>query len=824
MPADEAERLADLRMLRLLDTRPEAEYDALTRLAAKVLGTEIALVSLVDADRQWFKASVGLAAQETSRDISFCGHAVAQNAMLVVPDARDDVRFAQNPLVVGSPGIRFYAGAPIYLAPDRPLGTLCVIDSRPRIPAPDDLEALRLLADQVSALFRARRANLALIRERAELAVYRRYFELTPELLLTTDRNLTIERLNPAWERMLGHTPSALVGTSLRLLLPKDDAERLDVALEGLQAPDGLDGLDGKAGTARLDVAMRRGDGRLRTLAVTAVLASDGYYMAARDVTQQHADRATLAEREARLRALLDSLAEGVVVRDLQGRMLDCNAAASELFGLTRDELLAEKPPEPGWRMLDEGGAPFPQDAMPSRVALRTGKAVTDTSMCIESPQGGRTWLRINARPIRLPGVATPAAVLSTFRDVTQERRAHELAERVSRQERLLTTGTLAAGVGHEINNPLSYIIGNLDLILDEMQARTAESMVAHMGSCRTLLDEAREGAERIRRIVRGLRALAQPGHPDAVTDLRHVIDQSLGTMAPMLRKRATVEIDVPPLPPVLGDEPRLTQALVNLLMNAVQAFDGGTEATNLIRLSARRTAEGVELDIADTGRGVPKALSGRIFDPFFTTRPVGQGLGLGLSIAHNIVADLGGALVLVSQETPGATFRLRLPLAEIEAVVPGAAQDAMRRVLLVDDDPALLSALEFMLEADYHVVATADPREAVKLLARSAFDAVLTDLGMPHLTGTELHALVKSRDPEQAARFVFISGDPTALAAALAESVEGRNGPAGLAKPLHASEVRACIESLARKGRYLGAAGTGPFGQGPALAGVQAT
>ena len=161
IPLDEARRLAALHATRLLNSAPEESFDRITRTAARLLDVPIALISLVDKDRQWFKSRVGLEACETARDISFCGHAVLGDEPLVVPDAAQDARFHDNPLVTGSPNLRFYAGVQLYSVERQKIGTLCVIDRKPRILAPGELDALRDLARTVEQLMYHRQLAIA---------------------------------------------------------------------------------------------------------------------------------------------------------------------------------------------------------------------------------------------------------------------------------------------------------------------------------------------------------------------------------------------------------------------------------------------------------------------------------------------------------------------------------------------------------------------------------------------------------------------------------------------------------------------------------------
>jgi PAS domain S-box-containing protein len=229
IPPDEAERLAALRSYAILDTEPEAAYDDLVRVASHLLGVPMALVSLVDAERQWFKARLGLDATEGPRELSFCGHAVAEGRSLVVPDARQDPRFHDNPAVVGPPHVRFYAGAPLRTPAGHVLGTLCAIDHEPRTLGPEQLGLLEALARQAVSLLELRRraaeaeANTAALHDLSK--IQRRFFELSLDLLCIAGTDGYFKRLNPTWTKLLGHPEEELLSRPWLDFVHPDDQE-----------------------------------------------------------------------------------------------------------------------------------------------------------------------------------------------------------------------------------------------------------------------------------------------------------------------------------------------------------------------------------------------------------------------------------------------------------------------------------------------------------------------------------------------------------------------------------------------------------------------
>jgi PAS domain S-box-containing protein len=640
-PSNEVERLAELRAYDILDTANDPAFDVLTQLAADLLGVPIALVSLIDAKRQWFKSHYGLDATETPRDLSFCGHVVARDAPLVVPDALADARFADNPLVSGDPHVRFYAGMPLRTPKGFVLGTLCAIDHAPREPTPEQLTRMALLAQAVVAQLEAHRERRQLARERR-----------------------------------------------------------------------------------------------------------------------------TAEEAAARLEVLFVAMAEGVVVQDQSGVILEANPASERILGLTRDQIAGRSSLDPRWHAIREDGTPFPGDQHPAMLTLRTGQSCKNVVMGVHKPDGELTWISINALPLTAEGEARPRAAITTFHDITQIKLAQLAADRLARKERLVTTGTLAAGVGHEINNPLSFILANIDFSLEELRAIAGGSPSGRLQELIEVLVETREGAERIRKIVRGLRALAREESEPTPTDIEGAIDISINMAGHELRHKATVSKELGTTPPALADESRLSQVLVNLLVNAAQAFPTGDVERNIIRVTSSVEPDGrVAIAVSDNGPGIPEALRRRVFDPFFTTKEPGEGTGLGLSICQSIVTALGGELLLQSEAGVGTTFRVLLPGAPL-SMMSRAAEPAsivplrLGRVLIIDDEPAILGTVRRILEKDYEVVALSDARVALRRLeAGETYDVVFCDVMMPHLTGEAVYERVRAKNSSLAERFVFITG-----------------------------------------------------------------
>ncbi|KQP12508.1 hypothetical protein ASF43_19845 [Pseudorhodoferax sp. Leaf267] len=346
MPVNEQARLSRLRELMVLDSAPEPLFDSLARMASEICGVPIALVSLVDDERQWFKAQAGLAGvRETPRDIAFCAHAILQDQVMEVPDATCDARFAANPLVTQAPDIRFYAGAPLSLPSGERVGTLCVLDHAPRQLTAEQTRQLGQLAELVTQALVMRRdliERALSVRSAHELALsdseaqHRALVEGQSELVSLSSEQGELLYVNPAYARHLGHAPQDLVGANLYDYIAAADRDSVRARLtqvlrtgntqtgeNRMVEPDGQERWIAWANTRRHDAQGR------------AVLHSVG-----RDVTARKQAELALAASERFLRLITDSLPVRISYMDRTYRYRFANRAQADRFHLPRDQVL----------------------------------------------------------------------------------------------------------------------------------------------------------------------------------------------------------------------------------------------------------------------------------------------------------------------------------------------------------------------------------------------------------------------------------------------------------------------------------------------------
>jgi len=354
--------------------------------------------------------------------------------------------------------------------------------------------------------------------------------------------------------------------------------------------------------------------------------------------------------RERETRAVFEAVQDALVTFDDACHVVEVNAAACALFGRPRAALL-DRP----LQLLLAVGDDRRGEVLLAAVAAR-GRA--SGALEVQRADGSLAAIEASAVAAVLPG-----RHLAVLRDVTEPLR---LQARLAASDRMASLGTLAAGVAHELNNPLAYVSGNLSYAIEELKADPARAG----GELDEALREALAGTERMKQIIRAMRTFARPdeGRVGPV-EVPRVVEACVAMAWNEVKHRATLVRELLPVPPVRGSEANLGQVLLNLLLNAAQAIPEGEPARHRITLGARPLPDGrVELSVADTGRGVPPEHLPRLFDPFFTTRPAGTGAGLGLFVAHSLTVTMGGAIEVESQPGHGSRFRVLLPAADVPA------------------------------------------------------------------------------------------------------------------------------------------------------------
>ncbi|WP_375771137.1 ATP-binding protein [Archangium gephyra] len=423
----------------------------------------------------------------------------------------------------------------------------------------------------------------------------------------------------------------------------------------------------------------------------------------------------------------------------------------------------------------------------------------------------GGMWLRLRGarqreRELQARVAQRTAELASLNEDL--EARLEELQstrERLVHAEKMAAVGTLAAGVGHELNNPLAFVISNVHYVATEVRDVAARGEEPERwAEVEQAISEALQGTERMRRIIQDLKTFSreQPQRDQRV-ELHAVLDLALSIAAAEVRHRARVVKEFGPVPAVLGDETRLGQVFLNLLINAAQAIPEGQAGQHEIRVSTGQDEQGrAVVAVSDTGSGIPPEVLSRIFEPFFTTKPVGVGTGLGLSICHSYVQAMGGDIRVRSEVGRGTTFEVVLRSAEEgpaaiplpRAAAPGA-KGPRGRLLVIDDEPLLLAALCRTLEPEHEVEAFGGARPALeRLRAGERYSLILCDVMMPEMTGVELYETLVRELPGQAERLVFLTGG--AFSEGARTHLETTRRPC-LDKPFEPEALRTRIHAL---------------------------
>ena len=521
-------------------------------------------------------------------------------------------------------------------------------------------------------------------------------------------------------------------------------------------------------------------------------------------------------EQELRYHAgLLSSISDAVISVDNAFNIRSWNKAAEEMYGWTEDEVV---------------GKPFPEVVRPIYVGKTRSAAVAEfyehsgwRGEVLHHQKDGKQLNILTSVSMIRDGSGNPVGAIAVNRDIT-ERKVFE--SRAVQADRLASVGLLAAGVAHEINNPLTFVLYNIENLAEDLPKLTAA-----VGRLQTNLDsqllenilgkqlklispnelddlvsqveDAAEGAHRVRDIVKDLKTFSRSDEArQGPVFLNDVLESAINIAYSEIRTRARLVKEYGLIPTVFANDGRLAQVFLNLLLNAAQAIEEGNVSRNEIRV--RTWAEGghVCAEVRDSGIGIPPEDLPHLFQPFFSTKEVGVGSGLGLAICGSIVAGYSGRIDVDSTPGEGSSFIVRLPSKaryrkSKEEPAAAAETPALRRgrLLIIDDEPHIVAAMRRMLSSEHRVVTATSGSEAMEVLRTDrGFDAIICDLVMPDVTGIDLHEWVSAEYPDLVDRMVFVSGGAfTPRVREFLERVSNRK----FEKPFEPRDLKACLKEM---------------------------
>jgi len=482
-----------------------------------------------------------------------------------------------------------------------------------------------------------------------------------------------------------------------------------------------------------------------------------------------------------RIRVLFDHSPDLILHLEPQGGIREANRTVERLSGLSRQEILQ--------RTVTDVLIGLPEPAEMSRRALESG-APGHYPATLSGAQGRRRDLMVTAAPLS----DSPGSLLLIGRDVTEQNQA---TAKLQQSEKLSSIGEIVAGVAHELNNPLSGVLGFSQLLAQKDSS----------GMFRRDIERIVECAGRCQKIVQNLLSFARPSMPEKKpVGLNGILEKTLDLLEPSL-KADSIEVvkDLTPnLPYVMGDFHQVQQVLTNLINNAQQAMSAEKGGGKLILRSRVREDGRVALEVSDNGPGIPSDILPKIFDPFFSTKKQGRGTGLGLSVSFGIVRDHGGEIRVESQPGQGACFSVLFPAYVAVAdsgqkerhLTPAVA--GAKEILVVDDEEMIVELYLQLLQALGHSIDTASTGlEALRKIQARDYDLVITDIKMPKMTGIQLYEKVAEIKPDMKRRFIFITGDMNSLTTQQFSTVT--DNPC-LLKPVNIEKIEATIRQVLAK------------------------
>jgi two-component system, cell cycle sensor histidine kinase and response regulator CckA len=791
LPNNEAARLATLYQYEILDSETESGFDEIVRLAAYICGTPIALISLIDADRQWFKSKIGIEATETPREEAFCSYTILEPDILIVNDALTDERFNTNPLVTCEPYIRFYAGVPLITPAGVALGALCAIDRVPRELSPLQVSGLQALGHQVITQLELRRSaiefkqvEVARVQESsrsllvAEIAQRIRQSLKLEEILSTTvseiwqflqaDR-VFIYRFKPDWSGVVvtesvssDYLP--ILGRKIKdSFFEKNCGWQLyqqgriqvteDIYTAGLSKCH-IDLLAQLQIRANLVVPILQ-EQSLWGLLVVNQCASPRYWQQSdikllsslamqvaiaiqqstlfEQVQTELMERKQAEQKILEQAALLDVATDAIFVTDIENHISFWNKGAEHLYGWLSKEARGKKANKLLYKGLHLTGEN-------QKIVLQEGNWSGELHQVSKS---GRKIIVFSRWTLVLDETGLPKSILVVNSDITEKK----LFEgQFLRAQRLESIGTLASGIAHDLNNALAPVLMIAELLQIKNPDPQSQMLLAE------LKNSAKRGANLVKQVLFFARGIE--GQRTTI-QVRHLLLEIKQIAARTFPKSIKIYTDISPtLWTIHADATQLHQVLINLAINARDAMpDGGTLsicAENLfidehyarMNLDAL-VAPYVAITVSDTGMGMSPEILDKIFEPFFTTKEVGKGTGLGLSTVMGIIKSHGGFVKVYSEVDQGSRFKVYLPSfegSEIQLTESLKMLTGHGELIFVVDDEATIREITKMtlLAHNYKVLVAGDGIEALAVYTqhKHEIDIVLMDMMMPEMDG----------------------------------------------------------------------------------------
>jgi two-component system cell cycle sensor histidine kinase/response regulator CckA len=808
-PGSEPERLEVLRQYKILDTVPEQPFDDLTTLAALLCATPIALISLLDGERQWLKSKLGLEVDQIPREVSLCAHALKQPDLFIVRDTQRDDRFRTNPLVTGNPGLRFYAAAPLVTTAGYALGALEVLDRVPRDLSRQQQEALRTLSHQVMAQLDHRMAQRQLDRARLdskglkELLNREQVFLETlldniPDHIYFKDTHSRFTRINKAFARWIGLSdPSQALGKTDFDFFTTEHAEQAfkdeGEIIESGQPVAGKEeketwpgGRETWVSTTKIPLRSKGGHAigtfgisrditerkkaeevlrqqhdllEIRVQERTTELATANLSLQTEVLERKQIEEA-LRQSEDRFRTIFEKAANGMVTTTPEGHFLQVNPAFCTFVGYSETELLK----------MTMSAVTHPEHREETKLLLKEISAGLRQLVDIEKrylrKDGSTVWGHTTAVWL-FDANRRPVQSVVLVQDITNRK---NLEEQLRQAQKMEAVGRLAGGVAHDFNNLLTAILGHSELLL---------SYLAPDDRLRRDVEEIKKGGERGAALTRQLLAFSRK----QILEPRVVnLNSIVGSMETMLRRLIGEDVQlITKTPHELGlvkcDPGQMEQIILNLAVNARDAMPRGgqltietanhelNEAYALKHVSVK-PGRYVMLAVSDTGCGMDAETRSRMFEPFFTTKALGQGTGLGLSMVYGIVQQSEGNIDVHSEPGRGTAFRIYLPRIGVAAEHAETVKDVStiltgsETILLVEDEEIVRTLVCSVLQAQGYNVLEADHGDEALRISESHLGPIhlmLTDIVMPEISGSELAGRLCPLRPEM--RVLYMSG-----------------------------------------------------------------